>query len=53
MIGIEPEQPDVFCFTDPMTQLAEPAALVVPVQLCAADPVPRVKVTVLPGSGLP
>ena len=53
MIGIEPEQPDVVWFTDPMMQLTEPAALVVPVQLCPADPVPRVKVTVLFGSGLP
>ena len=40
-------------FTDPMTQLAEPAALVVPVQLWAVPPVPRVKVTVLFGRALP
>ena len=40
-------------FTDPMTQLAEPTALVVPAQLWAVLPVPRVKVTVLFGRALP
>ncbi len=36
-----------------MVQLAEPEASVVPEQLWAEPPDPRVRVTVLPGSGLP
>ncbi len=36
-----------------MAQLAEPTALVVPVQLWAVLPDPRVKVTVLFGKGVP
>ena len=36
-----------------LVQLADPAASVVPVQLCAEPPVPRVRVTVLPGRAIP
>ncbi len=51
-VSVTGTEPTVW-FTDPMTQLAEPAALVVPVQLWAVPPVPRVKVTVLFGRALP
>jgi hypothetical protein len=36
-----------------MTQLAEPAALVVPLQDCALVPVPSVKTTVCAARGVP
>jgi hypothetical protein len=36
-----------------MTQLAEPEELVVPLQDCAPDPVPRVKTTGWPVRGVP
>ena len=36
-----------------ITQLATPVAPVVPVQVCAVDPPPNVKVTVLPATPAP
>ena len=36
-----------------MEQLTEPLVSVVPLQVCAEPPVPSVRVTLLPESGLP
>ena len=51
-LSVTGTEPTVW-FTEAMAQLAEPAALVVPVQLWAVLPAPRVKVTVLFGRALP
>lgn len=41
------------CFTEAMVQLAEPEEFVVPLQVCAVDPEPRVKMMVCPAIGVP